>query len=576
MRIRHQAATLLLLVAACATTGGAGGGAVRYRQADQKDPTSERDFAGDQAELAVMQDAFRYLARAQQARLSRNDDQARAEDAAAADLLASFAQKHPGNEWKLVLLRMATERHLNARQYEKAAADARQLLADPASNDTTRAIAARLAAAAWQQHAVQETRAGRIPALQLLSYEARKGADPTPQVPAPPWKAFVENVDLYGQLEAADATVRLPAEERRLAGGADTAQLMLLAAQVQFGYDHMEDAQRRFLGLAERYPSRAEVMDTAVPYYLETFRVVRDDAGYEKALARVQPVVATEARKAAEAAAVPGATEAQKKSAATFARLDDDLTRRLKGAVYTAATDALKKGEAAERSGKAAAAQVEATEKAGKGADAKALSRDAAARSAEAQAHYRQAAQLYEQFAAEQPGSPDAPNALFNAALAWDKAREPKKAVAGRERLVATYPDAKIVPQALVSLGLGHAREGNQAAAARANETYLQRWPDGPQHCIALQNLGVALQSQGKKLDAAQRYQQFANDAACLKDDPNNAARVLYEAGKLYTEAKRPSEARRVFQALVDLPGVTDSVPRSYQADAQERLTRMK
>ena len=42
---------------------------------------------------------------------------------------------------------------------------------------------------------------------------------------------------------------------------------------------------------------------------------------------------------------------------------------------------------------------------------------------------------LFQKFAAEQPDSPDAPNALFNAALAWDKAKEPKRAIAEGKRL---------------------------------------------------------------------------------------------------------------------------------------------
>jgi tetratricopeptide (TPR) repeat protein len=310
----------------------------------------------------------------------------------------------------------------------------------------------------------------------------------------------------------------------------------------------MEDARRRFGSLIEKFPGQPELMDIAVPYYLETYRVLKDDAGYDKALARIQPVFAAESRKAREAAALPGATEAQKKDAAALAKLDEDLSKRLRGAGYSAAGEALRKGEAADKAGRAA--------------DAAGL--------------YREAAAQFEQFAAEQPESPDAPNALFNAALAWDKAKEPKKAIADREKVVARYPDARIVPQALVILGVGYAREGNHAKAVQAYDTYLSRWPAGPQHCVALQNLGVALQQLGKKAEAAQRYQQFAGDPACLKDDPNNAAKVLYEAGKLFTESKKTAEARKAFQALVDLPGVTDPVARSFQADAKERIKKMK
>jgi tetratricopeptide (TPR) repeat protein len=548
MKTQLKALLLLLLIAACATTTKVSAGPA-VKQADYKEPEPKTDRdAGEMAQISALEDAYGHMKRAQMARLSNDDDTARAEDRIAADLLVRFVDRFPSDEYQLVFLRMATERYLGVRDWQAGASTAQRIVDSKYANDVSRAIGARLAAGAWQQLAVQEMRSGKIPPLQLLSYEQRKGADPKPQVPALPWKMFVENADLYARLAAADPAAKVSGEERRIAGGAEIPQLQLIAAQVEFGYDNMEDARRRFLALIEQVPSKAEIMETSVPYYLETFRVMKDDAGYDQALARLQPVFAGQARKAAEAAAAAGATEAQKKNAAALAKLDDDLTRRLKGSGYTAAGESLRKGEAAE--------------KAGKGAEAQALYREAAAR--------------FEQFAADQADSPDAPNALFNAAIAWDKAKDPKKAIADREKLVAKYPDAKIVPQALVVLGVGQAREGNPAKAAQAYETYLSRWPTGPQHCVALQNLGVALQQTGRKVDAAQRYQQFAADEGCLKDDPNNAAKVLYEAGKLFTEAKKQAEARKAFQALVDLPGVTDVVPRSYQADAKERLKKMK
>ena len=548
MKNQNQSFPLLLLLAGCATATGIGG-AAKVQQADFKEPEPRTGrAAGDSAQVSMLEEAYAHIKRAQTARQSGNDDQARAEDKAGADLLVGFVDRFPSDEFQLVFLRMAAERYLACREWQAAATTAQRILDSRYSQDVSRAVGARLAAAAWQQLAVQEMRSGRLPPLQLSSYEQRKGADPKPQVPPLPWKTFVENADLYARLASAEPAPRLAPEERRAAAGADMAQLQLVAAQVEFGYDNMEDARRRFLELIEKYPSNPEVMDIAVPYYLETFRVTKDDAGYDKALARLQPVFAVEAKKAREAAAAAGATEAQKKAAAALAKLDQDLTKRLKGAGYSAAGDSLRRGEAVDRLGK--------------GAEALAL--------------YKEAATLFEQFAADQPESPDAPNALFNAALAWDKAKDPKKAIADREKLVTLYPDAKIVPQALIVLGFGYAREGNQAKAVQTYDSYLSRWPAGPQRCVALQNLGVALQQLGRKVEAAERYLQFADDGACLKDDPNNAAKVLYEAGKLFTESKRPAEARKAFQALADLPGVTDGVARSYQVDARERIKRMR
>jgi hypothetical protein len=79
-----------------------------------------------------------------------------------------------------------------------------------------------------------------------------------------------------------------------------------------------------------------------------------------------------------------------------------------------------------------------------------------------------------------------------------------------------------------------------------------------------------------KPLDAAATYLRFASDAVCAGEDANTTARVLYNAAKLQVDAKKTSDARKTLQSLVALKGVTDPVARSYQADAADRLKKMK
>jgi hypothetical protein len=90
-----------------------------------------------------------------------------------------------------------------------------------------------------------------------------------------------------------------------------------------------------------------------------------------------------------------------------------------------------------------------------------------------------------------------------------------------------------------------------------------------------MQNLGVALQETKKPADAAAVYVKFAGDPGC-GEDPNTTARVLYSAAKMQVDAKKPADAKKTMQSLVALKGVTDPVARSYQADAADRLKKMK
>ena len=91
-----------------------------------------------------------------------------------------------------------------------------------------------------------------------------------------------------------------------------------------------------------------------------------------------------------------------------------------------------------------------------------------------------------------------------------------------------------------------------------------------------MQNVGAAQQEAKKPLEAVATYLKFAGDKGCASEDPNTTARVLYNAAKLQVDAKKTADAKKTLQALVDLKGVTDAVAKSFQADAKDRLKKMK
>ena len=523
-----------------------------FAQADFREPASfdeavDSKINADSIEIALLKDIYVHVDRAMRDRLSGKLDSAAAEDKIAADTIVAFVNKYPNHRLRIVFLRMASGRYLGAKEWELAAEAAQRMLADTKALPVTKAIGARYASGAWQMLAVQEMRSGKIPQLKLQPSSARGGAAPTPRVPDRPWKLFVEAADIYEKNHDADPSSKLSPDERRARGGADLGQLQLIAAQVEFGYDNIEDAQRRFGRVIEMHPSRADLLETAVPYYLDTFRILKDPKGLEAAATKIEPAVSAEAQKAAEAAAAPGATEEQKKNAASLAKLATELKEGSKGSDYNQAALLMTRADAAAKEGKP-----------------------------DATAQYRESAALFEKFEAENKTSPDAPNALFNAAIAHDKAKDAKKAVAARERLVKDYPDSKVIPQALLLLGANLAASKEYAASVKYNQEFLRRWPDAPQRCVAMQNLGVALQETKKPADAAAVYVKFATDPGCGGEDANTTARVLYSAAKMQAEAKKPADVKKTLQTLVALKGVTDPVAKSYQADAKDRLSKMK
>ncbi len=517
-------AFLTLLLAACAGAAGAG---TKVFQADHVAP--QMKSFDDEAERAMLRDPYEHARLGDMSRASGNLDQARAEDRAAAEGFANFADKFTGSEWRLVFRSIAADRYLRGADWAAAASEAKKLIDDPQSNDTSRAIGARYAAGAWQQVATAETRAGRIEPLRELYALQRKGQEPKPRVPPDPWKRFVEYTDLYESLWKLD-----PQAKPDTAGGAgiDPAGMALFAARVEFAYDNIEDARRRFDAVINAWPSRADILETAVPLYLETFVVLKDDPGFEAAVVRMRALVEVEAGKAAAAAKAPSATPEQKKDAEGLAKLEAQLAKQQQGLGFNAAKRLLDAGQ------------------------------------------YAGAAAAFEKFADENRDNPDAPNAYYNAALAWEKAKEPRKALALRERILADYPDSKIAPQTVLAVAATKAREKDHAGAQKLYQSYLDWWPQAPQRCLALYNLGVEVESQGRKLEAAQKYKAFAAEESCLKEDADNSARVLFHAGDLFLEAKKKDDAYAMWRAVAALTGVKDTVALSQVEEAKRRLKK--
>jgi hypothetical protein len=183
-----------------------------------------------------------------------------------------------------------------------------------------------------------------------------------------------------------------------------------------------------------------------------------------------------------------------------------------------------------------------------------------------------EAAAAFEKFAADHPDHPDAASALYNAAIAWARAKEPQKAQAARELLMARHPDAKIAPKAVLAVADRSPATGDHAGAAQRYLQYLERYPGGEDRCLALQNAGAELDAAKQPDAAARRYLTFGADAACAKEDPNGAVKMLYRAAALYSKARKKPETNEALRALLAVPGVSDPVARSYVDDARARL----
>jgi hypothetical protein len=276
-------------------------------------------------------------------------------------------------------------------------------------------------------------------------------------------------------------------------------RLALAAARATFAFDDMAEARRRLEALFDRWPGDADVVQEAMPLYLQTYLVQGDRPGHQAAVVRLRQLLE------AQAEAADARADARGKEA--YARALEELQRNESAAAFAAAQKLLDAGKPAE------------------------------------------AAQAYETIATD--GAPaDAAGALHNAAIAWDRAGDQARAAAARERIVRERPDAKVAPSATLQLAAYQSRKGDHAAAAKLYGDFLDRWPDHANRCIAMQNVASELDTARKGADAGERYLAFGKDPACSRSDPALALTALRRARVLFEAAGKPARAKDAAAAV--------------------------
>jgi TolA-binding protein len=511
---------ILLAVAACAGgSGGAGArpGQDRYKQADYR-PPQPPEIDSD-AERAEYQDAITHIAKARDMQNAGDAEGARNEFKTGGGMLASIANKYASSEWRIVYRRLAAEYLLQGGDYAAAAQAAEGIRQDPEANPASLALGSRIAAGSWQSLANAEARAGRIEPLRLLSASQRKGEPPNPRSPPEPWKRFIEAADSYVKNYKADPDARAPSYAPTLA---------FIAAQVQFAYDNMEEAGRRFKDVLTQFTGSEQAPDAA-QLYLQTFLVRGDQEGYRQALGEVSQTI----DKAVADAKTSTDPEA-KNRAAELAKVQQQLQDDQRQLGFVEAAQLLQSGKE------------------------------------------REAATAFEKYVEENPQSSDAPSALYNAGIAWDRAGEAKKAHDAREKLVTAYPDSKVAGPAMLAMASARAKANAHDEAAELYNRYLEKWPEGENRCLAMLNIGIEYDQANKSAEAAKRYLAFANDAKCTAEEPDNTATLLFRAATFFEKSKNRAEYKAALQKLAAMTNVKNAVAQSYVAEAKNRLKRLK
>ncbi len=357
------------------------------------------------------------------------------------------------------------------------------------------------------------TTAGKLQPLKVEP-PGHPGATAGPVEPPAPWKRYVDAADAYLRTLGPNATPEPP--DRILGPG----QLALVAARVAYATGHVDDARGRLRVILDRWSSEPQAFEGAAPLWVDGFIAARDWDGAARAIDQVKQTASAQAQRA---------TDPQARG--VYARTAADTQRAAASVRYEQAKALLDQGKAED-----AARQFEALAQQGQG---------------------------------------DVPAALVGAAVAWDKAGDPQRAMQLRQQLVDRFADSPLAPGAALQLAAAHSKQGDHVGAARVYGQHADRWPDDPNHCTALRNGAVELDLAKRTAQAAERYLAFGKEDRCVQASPDVAALALHRAGLLFLQAKRRPDAREAFQAAAGIEGVTSAEAKQRVADARREVKKL-
>ena len=462
-RMLRGTTLLLALLAGCATTGGSVESSSRFKQADQKFPPQPAEFADD-FERGFVQNVNTHHQAGAMAANSGNMDQARAEWGTEAQALADFADKFPSSDWAVSFRYNSAKYFLYAKQEAKALEQAEKLLLTPGANDTSRAMGAKLAYGAANTVANAKSQAGQLEPLRLPLWEQRRNTPLAPRPPPGEWKRIVDYADTYVKLSAGDPDMKKAPGDRFMP--TSPAQIALSAAQVEYAFDNMEDARGRLARNFEAWPAETDV--GGVKLYLQTFLALKDQAGYDAALPRLKAQVAEAGAKATD----PKAKEA-------LAKVQEQLALLELEAGYNQAKRLFDAGQ------------------------------------------FAQAGAAFEAFVAANPANPNVSLALYQAAIAYEKADQLDKAAALREQLIARFPDSKEAESRAAHAGGAAGQAGEERARPSSSTGASSRSTrTAPSGAAPSSTSGRRSTSSARSPTPPRSTLTFGTDARCAKEDP--------------------------------------------------------
>ncbi|MFW5878343.1 MAG: tetratricopeptide repeat protein, partial [Myxococcota bacterium] len=160
---------------------------------------------------------------------------------------------------------------------------------------------------------------------------------------------------------------------------------------------------------------------------------------------------------------------------------------------------------------------------------------------------FEQAAELYLALVEEAPEHRFSDNALFNAALCYEKLMRFESALGLYERIFREYPESDLADQTLFLVAFNAQKAFDYEKAIETYMLLVEDYPSSEQHEAALYNAGTLLYFLQRYGEAARQFHRFARTYPDSEDTP----RLLLRAADAQEKQGNPRGAIAAYQEFI-------------------------
>lgn len=169
---------------------------------------------------------------------------------------------------------------------------------------------------------------------------------------------------------------------------------------------------------------------------------------------------------------------------------------------------------------------------------------------------WEQAAHCYLEYVQEFPNSEQADMALYNAALDFERVHEIGMAIQLRQQLLQLFPDSEHAPETLYNLGGNYHAWAIYGEASDHYEDYVEEYANDDTDAYSAEDAEDALSNAATFRHGLQQYDRAIDNYRTYldlfgDDNPERAAEVFFEIGRIYQEQDRYDAAYEHFEDYI-------------------------